>query len=72
MSVLTDGPKIDLAETLKTWLVLAKTIVIMSAAIVMRQAIQNHPLKLGRSLKAVMSDVLVLFDMDFMGQWYWM
>ena len=63
MSVSTDVPKIDLMETLKTWQVLAKTMVIMSAAIVMQraEAIHNH---------SVASNVLALSDIDFMGQWY--
>ena len=44
----------------------------MSAAIIMQraEAIQNHPLKLGRSPKAVASNFLALFDKDLMGQWY--
>ena len=72
MSVSTDVPKIDLAEILKTWLVPAKTIVVMSAAIVMQraEATQKDPLKLGRSLKAAASNVLAVSDLRFTGQWY--
>lgn len=59
MSVLTDGPKIDLAETLKTWLVPAMTI-------------QNHSLKLSRIPRAVASTFLALFDIYIIGQRYGM
>lgn len=55
-SVSTGVPKIDLADILKTWLVPAKTIVVMRAAIFLQraEAIQNHSLKVERSPKAVM------------------
>lgn len=72
MSVSTDVPKIDLAETLKTWLVPVNTIMVMMSAIVMQRAekIQKHSLKLGRSPRAVASNVLALFNIDPMGQWH--
>ena len=72
MSVSTNVPKIDLAETLKTCLVPAKTIVVMMAAIVMQRAekIQKHSLKLGRNPRADASNVLALFNIDPMGQWH--
>ena len=50
-------------------LVPANIILVMRVVVVMQraEAIQNHPLELGRSPKAVASNVLALFDIYSMG-----